>query len=292
MLLYRPELSTSRSSGKTAGGPLTATEIRELARRYGIRPSKTLGQNFVVDPNTIRRIVRLAEVGDSDSVVEVGAGLGTLTRELSRVSRRVLAIEFDRLLMPALEETLAGLDNVELLQADAMKIDYGHRLGNDTWRMVSNLPYNIATPLLAEMMPGAPQVKEFVVLVQREAGERLIADPGSKSYGAVSVLVSFHCERRMLGRVPASVFWPRPSVESVLIRLTRNRVKAKISTEELMTVVRAAFAQRRKTLRNSLTSTFDTGAVESALDAAGIDGSRRAEDLSLEEFMALAGGFR
>jgi 16S rRNA (adenine1518-N6/adenine1519-N6)-dimethyltransferase len=272
-------------------GLLTATTVRGLARRYGIRPSKALGQNFVVDPNTIRRVVRLAGVGHDDDVLEVGAGLGTLTLGLAAASRRVLAVEIDRAVLPALAEVVGGVPNVEVVQGDAMAMAWAPLLGEGSWRMVSNLPYSIATPLVAAMLEAAPQVRDFLVMVQREAGERLVAGPGSKAYGAVSVLVALHAEAALVGAVPRSVFWPPPSVDSALVRITRRPSPVAVPREPLMRVARAGFAHRRKTLRNSLSAALgrEAGEVEAALRSAGVDPGARAESLALEDFARIAG---
>ena len=268
---------------------LTATQIRDLARRHDFRPSRSLGQNFVVDPNTIRRIVRLAEVGPEDRVLEIGAGVGALTVALAERARSVTAVEIDKRLLPALGEVVAGLDNVEVVAADAMELDYGALLRGEPHHLVANLPYNIATPLLAQMLERVPEVEDFVVMVQREVGERLVAAPGSKDYGAVSVLVAYHCRTALLGRVPPAVFWPVPAVESVLVRLTRRPPPVAVDPAEMMRVVRAAFGQRRKTIRNSLASVLGCPAaeIEAALASAGLNPGARAETFGLEEFAAL-----
>jgi 16S rRNA (adenine1518-N6/adenine1519-N6)-dimethyltransferase len=277
---------------------LTATQVRDLARRHGFRPSKALGQNFVVDPNTIRRIVRLAEISADDRVLEVGAGVGALTVALAEQAASVTAIEIDRHLLPALEEVVRGLPNVEVVAGDAMEMDLGPLLGGLEHRLVANLPYNIATPLLAGMLSDRPEIRDFVVMVQREVGERLIAPPGSKAYGAVSVLIAYHCTARLLGRIPPTVFWPAPTVESVLIRLSRRPPPVAVEPASLMRVVHAAFGQRRKTVRNSLASVLGLAPeeVERAVAAAGLDPGARAETFGLEEFArlteALSGALR
>lgn len=269
---------------------LTASGVRDLARRHGIRPSKAFGQNFMIDANTVRRVVRLAGVGREDRVVEVGAGLGTLTLGLAEAADRVIAIEVDRRLLPALQEVVASLSNVEIVAADALTLDYRPLLGGARHRLVSNLPYNIATPLLARLLEEAPEIDDFVVLVQREVGERLAASPGSKSYGAVSVLVTLHCDARILGRVPPTVFWPAPEVESVLVRLRRRPSPVDLSSGDLMRVVRAAFSQRRKTVRNALASALGRppADIERSLAAARVPPQSRAESLSIEEFARIA----
>ena len=268
---------------------LTATQARDLARRHGIRPSKALGQNFVVDPNTIRRIVRLAGITGADDVLEIGAGLGALTLALSEAAHHVTAVELDRRVLPALEEVVGPCANVTVVAGDAMDLDYAGLLAGRRHHLVANLPYNIATPLLATLLAEVPAIEEFVVMVQREVGERLVAPPGSKTYGAVSVLVAYHCATALLGRVPATVFWPVPAVESVLIRLSRRPAGVDVDPTALMRVVHAAFAERRKTIRNSLASSLHLPAadVEAAAARAGLDPGARAETLALADFSRL-----
>lgn len=272
---------------------LTATAVRDLARRHGIHPSRALGQHFVIDPNTIRRVVRLAGLTHADNVLEVGAGLGTLTLGLAGAVASVTAVEIDRAVLPALEEVAGGLPNVRIVAGDAMALDWSSLLGvegEEPRRMVSNLPYNIATPLLATMLEEVPQIEDFVVMVQREAGERLVAGPGSKAYGAVSVLVALHAEAALLGAVPRTVFWPQPGVDSVLLRITRRPSPVSVPGEPLMRVVRASFSHRRKTLRNALSTALgrNVAEIEEALRAAGVDPGARAEALALEDFARIA----
>lgn len=222
-------------------------------------------------------------------MVEVGAGLGMLTLGLVMAGARVLAIELDRRLIPALKEIAWEAGRVEIRAADALSFDYTEAFGGEPFRFVSNLPYNISVPLLAKLIEEVPQVVDFVVLVQREVGERLAAGPGSRTYGAVSVLVALHCGARILGRVPPTVFWPQPRVESVLLRLDRLPVAESVDTKEVMTVVRAAFGQRRKLVKNSLAATLKRPLreVDAALARAGIDPAARAESLGVAQFVAL-----
>lgn len=273
---------------------LSPSDVRELARRYDVVPSKALGQNFVIDPNTIRRIVRLAEVLPTERVIEVGAGLGTLTLALADAAEHVIAIELDRRLLPALREVLDGATNVDVVPGDAMELDFAPLVAGGDHRMVANLPYNIATPLIATLLKERSEIVDFVVMVQREAAERFVAKPGSKAYGAVSLLVAYHTEARLLGKVPASVFWPVPRVESLLVRLTRRPAQVDVGGVELMRVVRAAFSQRRKTIRNTLASGLElaVGDVEAALASAGVDPGARAESLGLEEFAGVVRALR
>lgn len=234
--------------------------------------------------------MRLAEVQADDFVVEVGAGLGTLTLGLADVAKHVVAIEIDRRLIPALAEVVDEAVNVEVVQGDAMNLDFGSLLKGSPHRFVSNLPYNIATPLVADLLESTPEITDFTIMVQREVGERLAAKPGSKTYGAVSVLVAYHCETRILGRVPSTVFWPRPKVESVLVNLSRRPPTVDVDYDQLMRVVRASFAQRRKTVRNCIAAILDlpVADVTVALTESEVDPDSRAESLGLQEFARIA----
>jgi 16S rRNA (adenine1518-N6/adenine1519-N6)-dimethyltransferase len=274
--------------GVSSGG-LGAGAIRDLAARHGIRPTKSLGQNFLIDPNLARAIVADAGVTPGDRVVEVGAGLGSLTVALAAAGARVRAIEFDRTLIPALEEVTAGLDGVEIVHADAMKMDWATELASEHWTVCANLPYNVAVPLMLTILEQAPTVRRAVVMVQREVGERFAATPGQEGYGAVSVRVAYRAAAAIVRRVPASVFWPRPEVASVVVRFDRlDAPPVYVDPERLWRVVDAGFAQRRKTMRNALRrlglSLDDAYAV---LASCGVAPSARAEELDLATFAAI-----
>lgn len=255
-----------------------------------MRPTKALGQHFLVDPNLARAIVADAGVRDGDRVVEVGAGLGSLTVALAAAGARVVAVEFDRTLLPALEEVVAPWPGVQVRAADAMRLDWASALPGQGWKMVSNLPYNVAVPLVAGMLEEVPRIRTFLVMVQREVGERLVASPGDPAYGAVSVRVAYRAEGALVRRVPASVFWPRPSVESVLVRLERRAEPAVVTDPvRLFRVVDEGFAERRKTMRNALRRLgLSAPAAVAALERCGLDPNVRAERLSIEDFARLA----
>jgi 16S rRNA (adenine1518-N6/adenine1519-N6)-dimethyltransferase len=269
---------------------LTAGDVRRIARSHGIRPSQRLGQNFVIDPNTIRKIVRLARVEGDDRVLEIGAGLGSLTVGLAEKAGEVVAIEFDRALIPALTEVTHPLGNVRIVEGDAMRVDYSSIFADKPHRFVSNLPYALAVPLMAKLLTEQPGVTSFVAMVQREVGERLVAPPGSRTYGAISVLVAYFCRAELVGRVSPNVFWPRPKVWSVIIKLDRRPPPVSVDIERLMKVVTAAFAQRRKTVRNSLASSLSISPaeVEAGLGRAGVDPGSRAEALGIIDFARIA----
>ena len=267
-----------------------AGALRALADRHGIRPKRALGQHFLIDPNLARAIASDAGVGPGDRVVEIGAGLGSLTRALAEAGAEVLAVEVDPSLLPALQESVAGLDRVRVLHADATDPEWQDELGEERWVLAANLPYNVATHLVLETLRDVPQVGRLVVMVQREVGERLVAGPGEAAYGIPSLRVAYRAEGALVRRVPPSVFWPRPRVASVVVRLSR-RETAPVGVDEdrLWTVVDAGFAERRKTMRNALRRLgVDRHEADRLLSAAGIDPAARAETLSLEDFARIA----
>lgn len=285
-----PASSTSGSAGSSPATSLGAGDLRDLAERHSIRPDKSLGQSFLADPNLARRIVQEAGVGPGDHVLEIGAGLGSLTLPLAASGAEVLAVEFDRRLIPALQEVASGWPSIQIVNEDAMRTDWVSLLGGTRWTMVSNLPYNVGTPLVLGMLEHALPIDTYLVMVQREVGERLVASAGEKAYGAVSVHVAYFAEAATVRRVASSVFWPTPSVESVIVRLTpRHEPPVSIASERLFRVVDEGFAQRRKTMRNALRRLgLAAGEADAALAAAQIDPSARAEQLSLAEFAHLA----
>jgi 16S rRNA (adenine1518-N6/adenine1519-N6)-dimethyltransferase len=267
--------------------------IRALLAGAGLRPSRALGQNFVADPNTVRRIARLAEVGPGDRVVEIGAGLGSLTLALAETGAEVTAVEVDRGLVPLLREVVEPA-GAQVVEADAMELDWGALLGpanaSRPWVLVANLPYNVATPLVLTVLERAPQAERMVVMVQREVGERLAARPGSGAYGIPSVKVAWWADAEVVGRVPATVFVPQPRVESAMVRITRHAepppgaAAAGVGRSEVFTLIEAGFGQRRKMLRRSLAGR----AGPEAFAAAGVRPEARAEELDLDAWIALA----
>jgi 16S rRNA (adenine1518-N6/adenine1519-N6)-dimethyltransferase len=259
--------------------------VRELLTSRGLAPRRERGQNFVADPNTVRRIAHLAGVGPDDRVVEIGAGLGSLTLALAETGAAVTAIEVDAGLVAVLRDVVAGVPNVHVVEADAMALDWAGLLGTGAspWVLVANLPYNVATPLVCDLLDGVPAIARMLVMVQREVGERLVAAPGSGAYGAVSVKVAYWATARLAGFVPASVFMPKPNVESALVEIVR-RPPPDISPHELFPLVRAGFGQRRKMLRRSLAGVADAA----AFDAAGVAATARPEDLALDDWVRLA----
>ena len=254
--------------------------------RHGLEPRRALGQNFVVDPNTVRRIARLAGVGDGDPVAEIGPGLGSLTLALVELGAVVTAVEMDRDLVPVLREVVSGHD-VRVVEGDAREIDWDELLAeHERWTLVANLPYNVATPLVLDLLRDVPRIASMLVMVQREAGERLAAAVGDKAIGIPSILVAYHGVAEVVGRVPATVFHPQPKVESVLVRIDRHpRPPVSTPLAEIEPILRAAYGQRRKMLRRSLADIIDP----SGFEAAGVDPQARPETLDLAAWARLSG---
>ncbi len=278
------------SAGSRMLGP---AEVRQLAARLDVRPTKQRGQNFVIDPNTVRRIVREAALHPDDVVVEVGPGLGSLTLALLDEVARVVAIEIDPVLAAALPETLATyaptrVDRCEVLQADALRIDSVP--GPPPTALVANLPYNVSVPVLLHLLALLPSLERGLVMVQAEVADRLAAGPGSKVYGVPSVKAAWYAEVRRAGAVGRNVFWPAPNVDSGLVAWTRREPPATTATrEQVFAVVDAAFAQRRKGLRGALRNL--AGSIESAseaLESVGIDPLARGESLTVGQFARIA----
>jgi 16S rRNA (adenine1518-N6/adenine1519-N6)-dimethyltransferase len=272
---------------------LGPAEVRELAGRLGARPTKTLGQNFVIDPNTVRRIVRTAEVGPEDHVVEVGPGLGSLTLALLPAVASVTAVEIDPVLAGELPATVARhapayAGRLTVVTADALRLVA--LPGPPPTALVANLPYNVSVPVLLHLLEQFPSLRRVLVMVQAEVADRLAAPPGSRVYGVPSVKAAWYAEVRRAGAVGRTVFWPAPNVDSGLVAMTRREPPTTTASRaEVFAAVDAAFAQRRKTLRAALAGwAGSAAAAEDALRAAGIDPRTRGEALGVEEFARLA----
>ena len=272
---------------------LGPADVRRLAAELGVRPTKRLGQNFVVDANTVRRIVRAASVGSDDVVVEVGPGLGSLTLGLLATGARVVAVEVDPTLAAALPSTVAvrspaAVTRLETVTADALTVTA--LPGPAPTALVANLPYNVAVPVLLHALETWPSVETALVMVQAEVADRIVAGPGSRTYGVPSVKVAWWATATRAGAIPRAVFWPVPNVDSALVRLVRRPAAARtVDRAELWAVVDAAFAQRRKSLRGALAGwAGSAAAAEEALREAGIDPAARGESLGVAEFERLA----
>ncbi|HQR28527.1 MAG TPA: 16S rRNA (adenine(1518)-N(6)/adenine(1519)-N(6))-dimethyltransferase RsmA [Nocardioides sp.] len=281
---------TDRSAGPRLLGP---ADVRRLAAALGLRPPKQRGQNFVIDPNTVRRIVRESGVGPDDVVVEVGPGLGSLTLGLLEAADRVVAVEVDPVLAGALPATVAAYapqraDRLEVVAADALRV--ADLPGPAPTALVANLPYNVAVPVLLHLLALLPSLQHGLVMVQAEVADRLAAPPGSRTYGVPSVKAAWYAEVRRAGAVGRTVFWPAPHVDSGLVAWTRRDPPVtEVPRERVFQVVDAAFAQRRKMLRAALRGLAGSGqAAEAALLRAGVAPQARGEALSLGEFVRIA----
>lgn len=260
-------------------------DLRALMERHGLQARRALGQNFVVDPNTVRRIARLAGVGAGDPVVEIGPGLGSLTLALVELGAEVTAVEMDRDLVPVLREVVES-HGVRVVEGDARHVDWDTLLApHPRWTLVANLPYNVATPLVLDLLRAVPEITSMLVMVQREAGERLAAGVGDPAIGIPSIVVAYHGTAEVVGRVPATVFHPRPKVESVLVRIDRHPVApVSMPLERIDPVLRAGYGQRRKMLRRSLAAMIDADGFA----AAGVDPQARPETLTVDDWARLA----
>jgi len=263
-------------------------DITELLTQHGLAPRRAFGQNFVSDPNTVRRIARMANVGPNDHVVEIGAGLGSLTLALAETGARITAIEIDHGIAPVLRDVVKDLPNVSVVVGDALELDWNEIIPPGSKAVVvANLPYNVATPLVADLLDAIPQISRFVVMVQKEVALRLASSVGSSDYGAISVKVAYWATARVLGDVPPSVFIPRPKVTSSIIEITRRETPAvgpHIAPQQLFKVIRTGFGQRRKMLRRSLAAI----ATPENFALAGVSPEARAEDLDVHQWGRLA----
>ena len=262
--------------------------IREMLDDHGLAPRRDLGQNFVADPNTVRRIAELARVGPGDHVVEIGAGLGSLTLALAETGATITAVEVDRGVVPVLSAVVeeSGVDNVSVVEADAMAADWATLIDPDVdggWTLVANLPYNVGTPLVCDVLDDVPHVTRILVMVQREVAERFAAAPGSSAYGAISVKAAYWGRARIVGHVPAAVFFPKPNVESALVEITR-RDPPDADPTALFELVKKAFGQRRKMLRKSLSGIVSPEQFE----AADVAPTARPEELGVDSWVRLS----
>lgn len=279
--------------------PISPSAVRDLMGRHQFRIKKKWGQNFLTDGNIINKILETAEININDTVVEIGPGLGVLTRRLAQKAQRVIAVEIDRSVFPVLEETLAGFDNVALVENDALKTNFDRLVSThfeghtDKYKVVANLPYYITSPLIMHLLEERFSVSKIIIMVQDEVACRLTASPGTKEYGALTIAANYYAEVQTAFKVPRTVFMPRPEVDSAVVSLIVRNVPnpSVINEADYFTIVRAAFQQRRKTLLNALSGVEKQVPKEkwlSILQQADIDPVRRGETLSLHEFARLA----
>ena len=269
---------------------------KEIVNKHNFKFSKSLGQNFLIDDNVIDKILAGARLSETDKIIEVGPGIGTLTREMGKTAKNVVAIEIDKTLIPILEETLADLENVEVVNEDILKVDVQglikEKLEGGPVKLVANLPYYITTPIVMKFLEEDIPVTDIVVMVQKEVADRMNAKPSTKDYGALSVAVQYYCDTEIVAKAPRHMFVPQPKVDSIVIGLhVREEKKYEVDNEDIFfKTVKASFGQRRKTLLNSLGGLgfLTKDQIKEALHAANIDEKRRGETLSIEEFATLA----
>ncbi len=273
-------------------------EIRFIKDKHNFELSKSLGQNFLTDKNIIDKIVEGTQIGEEDLVIEIGPGIGVLTRELAVVAKKVIAIEIDKKLIPILEDTLKDLENIEVVNQDVLKVDMNKLITEagtfENVRIVGNLPYYITTPIIMKLLEEQAPIESITVMMQKEVAERLKSGPGSKVYGAISVAVQYYCDVEYLFTVTRDVFYPPPKVDSAVIRLDIKDEKPvkDVNEDKFWQCIKKAFSQRRKTLGNSLIGVdgLNKEEVKDLLEKVEIDEKRRAETLSIEEFGRIAKG--
>ncbi|MCY6355703.1 16S rRNA (adenine(1518)-N(6)/adenine(1519)-N(6))-dimethyltransferase RsmA [Clostridium sp. ZS2-4] len=266
---------------------------KELVKKYNFKFTKSLGQNFLIDDKVLDDIVDGAEVSKDDFVIEIGPGVGTLTKELLGKAKKVCSVELDSDLIPILEEELGGHDNFQLIHKDALKVDFNEVIGEEVnVKVVANLPYYVTTPIIARMLNENYKFKSLTIMIQKEVAERIDADPNCKEYGSLSILVQYYCDTKIIRTVSPSSFVPQPKVDSIVIRLDKlDKPRVQTKDKELFfKIVRQSFNMRRKTLRNAVKSMkmMNGEEMEKAFENANIDPKRRGETLSLQEFADLA----
>lgn len=270
----------------------------EVIQKYEFAFQKKFGQNFLIDGHVLGKIIAAADISKEDFVLEIGPGIGTMTQYLSEAAKRVLAVEIDRMLIPILQETLAGYENVEILNEDILKVDIAalveEKNGGKPIKVVANLPYYITTPIIMGLLEQHVPVKSITVMVQKEVAQRMQAQPGSKDYGALSLAVQYYCEPYIAANVPPNCFIPRPKVGSAVIRLSAHEKPPVETTHEklMFQIIRASFNQRRKTLANGLNNSpeldFTKEEIAAAIEKLGVPAGVRGETLTLTQFAQLA----
>lgn len=267
-------------------------KTQDLVKKYNFKFSKSLGQNFLIDDSVLTDIVDGAEVNKDDLIIEIGPGVGSLTAQLIGKAKKVVSIELDNDLIPILQEELGQYENFTLIHKDALKVDFNEIIGDEkSVKLVANLPYYVTTPIIVNLLKGGYNFKSLTIMIQKEVAERMNAEPNCKDYGALSILVQYYCNTKIVRKVPPSCFIPRPKVDSIVIRLERlEEPSVKVKNEKLFfEIVRHAFNMRRKTLWNATKNVkLPKELMEKAYEEAGIDPKRRGETLSLAEFGALS----
>ena len=273
--------------------------VKKIINDYDFKFSKSLGQNFLIDGNVVRKIVSSAGVTKEDYVLEVGPGIGTLTEEIALNAKKVISVELDKTLLPVLDETLGKYDNVEIINNDILNVDLDklieEELNGGPVKVVANLPYYVTTPIISKLIEAEYNIDSITVMVQREIAERMVAKPGSKTYGSLSVFIDYYTEPKIEFIVPNTVFIPKPKVESAIISLKIKKDLPDINREKLFRIVKGCFATRRKTILNSLSNygyiDMEKKDIKKCLENSGVDMGARAESLSIEDFMKIADSF-
>lgn len=273
------------------------SKLSEILTKYGFRFTKSLGQNFLIDGNIVRKIADAAEITEDDNVLEIGPGVGTLTEELALRAKKVLAVEIDEKLRDLHKETL-DIENVKVVYGDFLDLDLKkftqEEFGDEAFKVVANLPYYVTTPIIEKLILANVNLISITVMVQKEVAKRLAAEPGNKDYGSLSVFINYYTDCKYKFQVPSSVFMPKPNVDSAVVNLKMIK-REEVDTDFLFKVVRAAFTTRRKTILNSLSNSklnYTKDDIKRALELSGIDERRRAETLNLEEFILLSLNFK
>jgi len=268
---------------------------KDIVLKYNFRFTKSLGQNFLIDDSVLEDIVEGAEITKEDYVIEIGPGVGTLTKELLARAKKVTSIELDEKLIPILQEELKEFENFDIVHKDALKVDFNNLIGEEkSVKVVANLPYYVTTPIIANLLNGNYNIKSITIMIQKEVGERIDAEPSTKDYGAFSLLVQYYCDTKIIRHVPPSSFIPAPKVDSIVIRLDKlKEPRVQVQSEKLFfNVVRQSFNMRRKTLWNAMKNIgLDKEKLKIGFENAGIDPTRRGETLSIEEFANLSNEF-
>lgn len=269
--------------------------VKEIIEKYGFRFSKSLGQNFLIDGNVVRNIVKGANITKEDHVLEIGPGIGTLTEELALNAKKVVSVELDNSLLPVLEETLSDYENVEIVHGDILEVDINklidEKLGGGPVKVVANLPYYVTTPIIGKLLEENLNMDSITVMIQKEVADRMVAKHGTKTYGALSVFVNFYTDPEIILKVPKTVFMPQPKIDSAVIKLKIKEELPNIDREQFFKVVKAGFSKRRKTILNSLSSygfDIDKEIIKSSLEKANVKAETRAENISLEDFINIS----
>lgn len=269
--------------------------IKQILDMHGFRFSKSLGQNFLIDGNIVRKIVEKAGITSDDYVLEIGPGIGTLTEELAINAKKVLAVEIDGKLIPILDQTVGKYKNIEIIHNDILKLDLKklieEKLDGGPVKIVANLPYYVTTPIITGLIESELNIESIVVMVQKEVADRMVAGPGSKTYGSLSVLIDYYTKAQIILNVPKTVFMPQPKIDSSVIKFNIRKELLDVDREKLFRVVRASFSKRRKTILNAISTygfNMDKDQVRESLEACSISPSERAENLSTEEFIQIS----